>query len=295
MEERRSIPPADADSPVRLPSQKAAIGNWLWPTWAVVCGVIASGRFTWRSADWLRLLLLVLLVNAGWGALWTALHSTDWATPLRQWRLWRTGDPFPRLPYTLPHSPGDRIAHWLGQMSHWWRSAFQPACGQALSAIAIALLATGTLAALLGPSTMLLSLAFLAILEIGLAMGSASGRSSPMEHALIAVALPWAAGHTAFNTLTLASAGAALAFALSQGAAQETERRWKHVLNAGGQTAAAAILIAMHRPLAAGSLALLLFPQLALLPWLQTGQQGWYARHTQRWLAAAMLIAAWAF
>jgi hypothetical protein len=54
-------------------------------------------------------------------------------------------------------------------------------------------------------------------------------------------------------------------------------------------------LVALHRPLAAGAIFLLLIPQLALLPWTRTAHRAaWYVRYTRPWLMAAMAIAAFA-
>jgi hypothetical protein len=56
-----------------------------------------------------------------------------------------------------------------------------------------------------------------------------------------------------------------------------------------------ATLIALHRPLAAGALFLLLFPQLMLLPWTQSSHPAaWYVRYTRPWLMAATALAAFA-
>ena len=87
----------------------------------------------------------------------------------------------------------------------------------------------------------------------------------------------------------------ALAFALTWGTAWRADSLWERVLGIGAQFLVAALLIALHRPLAAGGLLLLLAPQPALLPWLQRDQPAsWYMRCTRPWLMAAMLIAAWA-
>ena len=278
----------------------------LCPAWATLCGVVASGGFSWQGADWLRLALLILLVDGGWGTLWTALGSTDWATPLRRWRNWRSGEPIPAPPYTLPGSPGDRASDWLGQLRAWWRDVLWPACGPALSAIAVALPVTVVLGALLGPELLLLSAAALAVMQLDLMWERGRGTVAPGWDAFITVALAWLAGHIAFGPLTLNSAGLALAFALAWGTAWQAESRWgpdgadtqhpphPRTLGVGAQFLAAALLVALHHPLAAGAVMLLLVPQLALLPWLRRGQPAsWYVRHTRPWLMAAMLIAAW--
>jgi len=280
---------------IRLQARLTDLTTWLCPAWATLCGVVASGGCGWQGADWLRLALLILLVDGGWGTLWTALGSTDWATPLHRWRNWCSGETIATPPYTLPGSPGDRASHWLGQLRAWWSDVLWPACGPALSAIAVALPVTVVLGVLLGPELLLLSAAALAVMQLGLTWEGRRGTVAPGWDAFIAVALAWLAGHIAFGPLTLSSAGLALALALAWGTAWQAESRWGSTLGVGAQFLAAALLVALHHPLAAGGLLLLLVPQLALLPWLRHGQlASWYVRHTRPWLMAAMLVAAWA-
>ncbi|MFQ6100403.1 MAG: hypothetical protein ACE5OS_04120 [Anaerolineae bacterium] len=269
--------------------------TWLWPAWASVCGLVASGGFDWSGEHWLQLALLILLVDGGWGTLWAMLGNTDWATPLRRWRNWRLDEPVPTPPYTLPGSPGDRASRWLGQLHTWWRDVLWPTCGPALSAVLVALSVTAVLGALLGSELLLLSAAALAVMQLDLAWEGGRGSIAPGWNALIAVALPWLAGHAAFDPVVPSSAALALTFALAWGAAWGAELPWVRTLGVGAQLLAAALLVALRRPLAAGALLLLLVPQLMLLPWLRRGQPAsWYARYARPWLLAAMLIAAWA-
>jgi hypothetical protein len=268
--------------------------TWLGPAWATLCGVVASGNFGWRGQDWSRLALLVLLVDGGWGTLWVALGGTDWATPLRRWRNWRFGQPLATPPYTLPGSPGDQASHWLGQLRAWWRDIFWPTCGPALSATAVALPVVAVLGALLGTELVLLSAAALAVMQLGLAWEGGRGSIAPGWNAAITITLPWLAGHAAFGSLTLRSAGPALAFALAWRSAWRADLLWERILGIGTQLLVVALLVVSHRALAAGLLLLLLVPQLALFPWLRRGQPAsWYVRYTRPWLMAAMLVAAW--
>ena len=272
---------------IRLQARLTNPIAWVGPTWAALCGIVASGGFVWQGKDWLRLALLILLVDGGWGTLWAAIASTDWATPLRRWRNWRFGEPVAAPPYTLPDSTSDRTSHWLGQLRAWWRDVLWPTCGPALSAIAVALPVIVVLAALLGPELLLLSLAVLAVMQLGLAWEGCN--------AAVAVMLPWLAGHAAFDSLTPSSAGLALAFTLAWVGNRRADSVWRRALGVVAQLLAAALLVALRQPLAAGGLSLLLVPQLALLPWLQRGQPAsWYTRHARPWLMAAMLLAAWA-
>ena len=287
-------PPASGGL-IRLQAHLADPTTWLCPAWATLCGVVASGRFGWQGRDFLRLALLILLVDGGWGTLWAALGNTDWATPLRRWRNYRFGEPIPTPPYTLPSSPGDRASHWLGQLRAWWRDVLWVTCGPALAAILVALPVTAVLAALLGPELTLLSLAALAAMQLGLVREGGRGFVTPGWNAAIVVALPWLAGQATFGALTLRSTGLALAFGLAWGAAWQAGSAWRRALGIVAQLLAATLLVALHLPLAAGITLLLLAPQLALFPWLQRGQSAsWYARHARPWLMAAMLVAAWA-
>jgi len=288
--ERNPHSPASRPASGGLIRLQARLTNpivWLGPTWAAVCGVVASGGFGWQGGDFLRLALLILLADGGWGTLWAAIGATDWATPLRRWRNWRFGEPVSAPPYTLPNSPGDRASRWLGQLRAWRRDVLWPTCGPAIAAIAVALPVTAVLGALLGPDLLLLSLAALAVMQLSLAWEGCS--------AVVALMLPWLAGHVAFGPPTLASAGLALVFTLAWGANQQATSSWVRTLGIAAQFLALAFLLALRQPLAAVTLALLLAPQLALLPWLRRGQPApWYTRHARPWLMAAMLVAAWA-
>lgn len=279
---------------IQLQARLADLTTWLGPAWAALCGVVASGDFGGHGEDWLRLTLLILLVDGGWGTLWAALGGTDWAAPLRQWRTWESGERMPKPPYTLPGSPGDQALRWAGQFRAWWRRLFWLDCGPALLAIVVALAITILLGVLLGVELLLLSAAAVAVMQLGLTWAGGRGTVAPGWNAIIALTLPWLAGHIAFGSLTPHSAWLALAYALAWGSAWRAESPWGRMLGVGGQFLAAVFLIAVHRPLAAGGL-LLLVPQLVLLTWLQRGQPAsWYVRHTRPWLMAAMLIAAWA-
>ncbi len=296
-ENHRSIPTCPASGGlIRFQGHLTDLITWLGPAWACLCGVVASGGFGWQTEAWLRLALLILLVDGGWGTLWAALGSTDWATPLLRWRDWRSGDPVTPPPYTLPGSPGDRASRWLGQLRVWWRDVFWPACGPAFSAIIVALPVTALLGALLGSELLLLSLGAFAVMQLGMIWEGGRGDVAPGWDGVVAVTLPHLAGHVAFGgEPTLCSAGLALTFALAWGAAWRAGSPWGRALGIGAQLLAAALLVALYHPLAAGLLLLLLAPQMVLLPHLRRGQPAsWYARYSRPWLMAAMLIAAWA-
>jgi len=285
--------PSASGGLIRLQTRAGGLGSWLGPTWAMLCGVLASNAFDWQGGDWLPLALLPLLVDAGWGTLWAALAGTDWAHAFRRWRTWQKNRPAVRLPYTLPGAPGDRISRWLGRLSAWWQEVFWPACGHAVRAAVIAVPLTALVATILGPELLLLSVAALALMQLGVIWVSGRGVVPSGWDGLIAVALPWLAGHSTFGAVTLPSAGLATLFALAWGSAWHTTSGRARIVLVVTQLLSGAFLIVLRRPLAAGMLFLLLLPQMVLLPWVRFDlPANRFVRHTRPWLMVAMTVAA---
>jgi hypothetical protein len=287
------VTPPPSGGLIRLQAHASDLGSWLGPTWATLCGVVASNAFRWQSEDWLPLALLPLLVDAGWGTLWTALARTDWALALREWRTWKRVGSTAKLPYTLPGTPADRISRWIGRVSTWWRDAFWGSCGSAVRAMLIALPLTVLVSALLGPELLLLSVASLALMQLGVIWTGGRGVVPSGWDGLIAVALPWLAGHTVFGSVTVASASLAMLFALAWGSAWRAASGGGRAVLVAGHLVSATILILLGGPLAASTLLLLLVPQMALLPWTRRDLPiHRFVRYTRPWLMAAMAVAA---
>jgi hypothetical protein len=130
-------------------------------------------------------------------------------------------------------------------------------------------------------------------MQLGLIWVGGRGVVPPRWDALIAVTLPWLAGHVTFAGITLPSAGLGILFALAWGSAWNTTSRWARGVLVASQCLAAAGLVVVHRPMAAGALFLLLVPQMALLPWVRLDlSRNRFARYTRLWLMAAMAVAA---
>ncbi|NLF00379.1 MAG: hypothetical protein GX601_05305 [Anaerolineales bacterium] len=301
MEEKENLPvPATRPVPggaVRLNSRLADLACWLAPAWSVLCGIVTSESFAWRQGDqWLRLAVLLLLVDGTWGTLWDALASTDWATSLMRWRRWQASDHLAALPYTQPDTPGHRVARWLAQFRSWWQKDLRPSCGAAIAAIAVTLPVGVALSAWLGSELALLSLAALALAQLGALWEGGRGRVSPGWNALVVVLLPWLAGHTAFAPLSLSSAVLALCFAVAYAAMWANKQRLARLVLIAAYALAMALLLALRVPVAATAVGVLLVPQLALLrPLVRNPQPGaWYARYARFWWLAASLLASWA-
>ncbi len=278
---------------LRLQARAPNLLAWLGPAWAVLGGVIASGAFDGRSGGWLRLALLILLVDGGWGSLWAAIGATDWATPLSRWQEWGRSAPTARLPYTLPGAPGGKLNHLLGGFRAWWGEVLWPTCGSALLTLLVALPTSALLAVLLGMELLLLSAAALATMQLGAIWQRGRKKVAPGWDALIAVAMPWIAGHITFGPTTLRSVGMATLFALAWGAAAGVRSRLGQGLTIGGQLLVVVSLVVLESPFAAGAVFLLLVPHVSLLARVRQGHEpAMYVRLTRPWLMAAMLVAA---
>jgi hypothetical protein len=282
-----------------------AEAGWPISAWAAVCGVVASGGFGWEGADWLRFVLLILLVDLAWGSLWNAVQRPDWQVALKQWRSWEVPKKKGKGRIKLREPRRKRLLTWLGQVIGWWREVLWPENGADIATAIAALLASAALSVQLGVGPVLASLAALAVLQmalLGRKGGIAGGAAWPIvpstvlsllgaEVVFVAV-LPWVAGQLAYGRLTTVSLAMAATFAIAYRAAPQ-ESAGGRLIGIGAQLMAAIILLVLRRPAGAGCLALFLAPQIALLPWLRLDHPvHWYVRHTRPWLAAAMFVAA---
>jgi len=277
---------------IRLRLGRSSAPAWAIPVWATLCGAIASGGLSPTLTDGGRLLLTMLLVDAGWGPLWGALATTDWAAPLRRWRNWRLDTPIPPLPYVRPGSPGDRLARWLAQLWAWAKTVLAPVAGHGLGTTVAGLTLSLVLATALGPDLLMLTVGGLALMQLALVTDRGRGQVSPGWDGPLRLGLPWLAGHLAFAPPTLPSAALAAAFSLTAAGAGSAHRPQGRALWAAGQLTAAALFLPLHRPLVVPFLALTLVPQL-LLPGRSDNPHRW-TRVAWAWLGTGMLLASWA-
>ena len=261
--------------------------------------------FAFKLILLLFVILLILLVDGVWGSLWMAVQTPDWQAPLKRWRRWPSPKSKRKGRIKLEEPRRKRLSTWLGQIVTWWRQVLWPANGAEIATAVGALLAGVALSVQLGFGLVLASLAALAVLQLGLLRrkggigqdvawpGLPSALLSLLGAEVVFVAvLPWAAGQLAYGPLTVTSLALCAVFAIAYWAALQESAR-SRLIGVGAQLIAAAILLALRRPVGAGCVALLLSPQIALLPWLQLDQPvDWYVRHTRLWVAAAMLVAA---
>lgn len=282
-----------SDGLIRLRIRPGGVMAWTIPAWATLCGAIASGELTPTLSAGLQLLLTLLLVEAGWGTVWSALATTNWAMPLRRWRNWRIGDPPRLLPYTQPGSPGYRLAHWLSQLQSWYRAVLVPTAGPAIGAIVAGLAISLILAAVAGLELTMLTLAVCAVMQLAIALDKGRGQPSAGWGAVLRLGLPWLAGHLTFTSLTLPSLALAAAFSLAVTGTDTARQGWGRALWTVGQLIAAALFILLRHPLVVLFLTLLLFPQWLLAIRPSPANPHRWIRRAWPWLTAAMLLAAW--
>jgi hypothetical protein len=291
---------SDSTSPtlgqfVRLDAVLQTSRLGLGPGWAVVCGVMASGRFTWSGRGLLLAGLAIFLADGVWATLWAAIVETNWAAMAARWHASPPPLRQSRLPYVQSGAPGDRAARWLAHLASWWQADLQPLAGSTVSSSLIGLALGSGLSVILGWPTLALSGAALALIQIGLVVNRASGQPVPVVKAILQIGLAWLAGHVAFGPLSWLSVFMAAAFTTTYaGGLSLLEQPGGLAAWRWPQWAAAALLFITRHPLAALTLLFTSFAQLLLEPALtkQARDGAWFIASSQAWLMIAMAIAA---
>ncbi len=268
-------------------------GLWLGPVWGVVCGVIASGRFTWNARGLLLAGLTLFLVDGLWATLQAAMLETNWAASVAR----RTTGSSPLRSHLLAHLRSEpRAVRWLSQLVQGWQTKVSPALGPTVTTIPLCLMLGTALAAILGWQMLALSAAALAVIQIGLVLNRATGQAVPVVKAALEMGLAWLAGHAAFGSPGVLSALMAAIFTLTYlGGLHLVARPGGGRSWYGTQGLAALLLFLVRQPVAAWLLVILLFAQLLTAPLLQQEHPGIaFVRSNQAWMIAAMLAAAFA-
>ena len=273
---------------------------WGWlGVWAVLCGALASHQLRWDGEVLLNLGLVLLLVELGWGTLWDLAVGTAWFRPLADGWPPQEHAPAASLPYTLPGSPGGRIARQLGRFAGWWRGAFWPAAGPALLGLLVALLLVVILTLLLPGGLRPLHAVLAALIGLGLVQRR-RGREPLAAQALARVGLGWLAAHVVLGEVGTASLVLAVAFALAAWGnlrLAEGLPRSLWPLNTGSILVISA-LVMLKEPVVAAVAGLLFAGQVAMQPSLRFGTDPAVhrvvSRRTWPWLMLLMLLAAWA-
>ena len=288
----------------------AAPRFWMGPSLAVVCGAIAANGLRLEVGALTRLILVILLADGVWGALWRETRSAVSVfegTGPRRLRV------YPRPPYAAGGSVADRGARWVAEQRRRWEQA--PEVGRdAVLGIAVFGLASLALGVLLGPGPFLMTVAAGLLLLLSAARSFRTGSPRIALHALYGGGLAWvlgfavsAAGGGIFEAgwptavPRLAEIGAwitvwaglftATLYGSSLLAAGEGDQGIGFLV--GGQAVGAVALLADRQPLLAGAVGLLLVPQILLRPALLRGRgSDWYLSRVRLYPVVSMFAGA---
>ncbi len=260
--------------------------TWFGPSWAMLGGVVASGGLTLE----LRSLVIVavawlvsepLLGSLAALSMELARVRRDCALPPLPARRWT-------LPYVQPDSPGSRLLEGLASRAArlgWnWRAAGE--LGPRWVFLAVIVLILGAVAG--GWAMLVLGLAVLALLWVAAArpLRGEAREAVGAGHLLAA----WLVGYAAFaavdyRAVLVGVTFAAIWYAWTRRPPLLRVLAVAHVLLVG-------VLAALRAPMAAGGVLLLAVPVFVLVPENASSQRS-YLQHTQAFLMASLLLAAW--
>jgi len=280
--------------------------TWFGPSWALLCGAVASGGLGLSKLAVLRLLVALVLAEPILGAVYRVM-----VFGLAHARLPGRAAPrplgaetrLPRLPFTQPGSPAARLVTGLEALLA--RRVWPTWSLVRLSVLELGflLLVASALALLLGEGVFAITLASLAV---ALAQAWLWGRRGQESLGLLAVfdfSLPWLVGYFSFLPNLALAPGHFRALLASLGLYSLIYLACVG-LRAGKpqgpgliaiftlQFVAAACLLAFGSPLLAVTVVLLLYGQAILAPaLLKTDNRLWYLTETQYYLMGSLLAA----
>ncbi|HEX9076825.1 MAG TPA: hypothetical protein VF932_13660 [Anaerolineae bacterium] len=267
--------------------------TFLGPSWAALCGVLASGGLAFRGQSLLFLVLCLLLCDAllgAWRALWL---QSDWRDALRRSSM--------VTPTWLDTSQELSTPRWMrgGQRIRRRVTQFRQVIWPIVDSEIVGLLIIGSLALCIAIVLSQANPVPLALTGVIMLFSLIEGRIGTSRGAglrsIAEIALPWMIAQTAFGSFSLLSLVFALAFTLVYrallGLAITRNSRWMAWSNLP-QVLLVLLLVALHTPIGVG---LVLLGLLAQILWQvryysdRDGQS--YARHVQSYVLVAMLVA----
>lgn len=259
--------------------------GWAWKLLPIVS--LLSGAWAFGAPlDTLAPTALALaLVLGGWMPLWRAITTTDWKTPLQQWRTWKKREPLPTLPYLQPGTPGAALHRALEEARAWWRSVGAEALIAPLRIASLALMLNALLSLALGRTALLFSISLLTFAELATLWHEGKGYVGTGWEAIGRVGLPWLLGASLVGPITLTSWLVALVVTILVGL-QATNRAWSII----GPLIASAFLLWQGYSFAVGGVLLLSFPGWLLL--LDGIEPTRYRRAVAPWLLLMLLLIA---
>ncbi len=265
------------------------ITNWLirW-AWTLL-PVIALLGGAWAFGTPLETLpttaLALALVLGGWLPLWRAITSTDWKTPLQQWRTWDEREPLPNWPYLQPGTPGAALHRALEEAHAWWQAVGADALTDPLRIAGLALTLSALLSLALGRTAVLFSISLLTFAELATLWHEGKGYVGTGWEALGRVGLPWLLGTSLVGPITLIPWLVALVVTILV-SLQATNRAWAIL----GPLITSAFLLWQGESFAVGGVLLLSLPGWLLL--LDGVDPTRYRRAVAPWLLLMLLLIA---
>ena len=253
--------------------------TWLLPTFALGCGVVASGRL--NGMQLAPILVAMFIVVGLWPPFWTAVAETDWAAPLSRWRAWDKGESLKPLPYAVPGSDADQLVIVLGKFRAWANEDMLPDYGAALTVALSAPTAALILSAVLGAPALELTIVALCLAQIRVLAARGNGAPNPLLRGVIHIALPLLLGVSLLRVIPVELIVVAVGFAVAH-AGMVAGRAWTS--NIGLAIVLAALVVTRHSVGVFG-VGLLWLPQFLGQAQPTQGRGRW-------WLYASMFVAA---
>ena len=263
----------------------------LGPTWAVLCGAIASGGLLVKNQALLIIILLILLCDAllgAWRAHW--LHA-DWrsAIPhnLARAQIWLA------IPDDAAESWPVRIARFLSRRIKFARSVIWPLVDSEIIGMLVAGLLAICIAIVLGVlPTILTGMA----LVLALIEGQLEIKTGAILRAIFEITLPWLIAQSALGSLSWLSLVMVVGFTLVYVALLDlsaTRKERRVILSNATQLLIVLLLIATNTPAGAGIVALGILAQILWQVRFRVDRDGkTYAQRVQSYILVSMLVAA---
>ncbi len=264
--------------------------TWLGPSWAVICGALASGGLAFQGHAVLSLILALLTCDALFGAWRTLWLQTDWRDALRHAysnaQGWLQSE-------IEPPTGWARVSRHASLRLRYIRKVIWPIVDSEITGLAIVGALALCLAIIMGQIPFVLTVVAMAFSVVEGRFGIARGA---WLRAFADIAFPWLIAETALGPFTWVSLAFTLLFSFVyrslMGLATTRGEHWIALSNLS-QLVIVLILVASNMPAGAGIALLGLLAQILWQARYRSDRDGQsYARRVQSYVLVAMLMAA---